>query len=118
MATNRKPCSTKGCKQGRLKEGLCFRCYKAKHGVPPYACKHDGCNKTAVRGGLCMKHRRGAAQVEEQEEATRAETPRRKPIMISDRSEYISALKRRRAELMEELSMINTSLRVVEEFTR
>ena len=65
-----------------------------------------------------MKHRRGAAQVEGQEKAPRADTSRRKPIMISDRSQYISALKRRRAELTEELSMINTSLRVVEEFTR
>ena len=34
METNRKLCSTKGCKQRKLKEGLCFRCYKAKHGVP------------------------------------------------------------------------------------
>ena len=35
MATN-KPCSTEGCGKTSQKDGLCYKCYKAKHGEVPY----------------------------------------------------------------------------------
>ena len=43
-----------GCEKNALKGGLCM-----KHGGThvPRKCKHpDGCEKRALKGGLCMKH--------------------------------------------------------------
>lgn len=69
---SKKQCDALGCTRPVQKEGLCYKCYKAKHGKPPFAsnaqrnekgtlpeartCSYPGCDKYRVKGGLCMVH--------------------------------------------------------------
>lgn len=115
MATNRKGCSLINCNRPAIKSGLCYKCYVAEYGKPPYPCKEEGCTKNAFKGGLCFKH--SATVIKTKAEEAAVERPHRNTV-ISVRSEYISALRNRKADLLDELSMINTSLSIVEAFTR
>jgi len=47
----RKRCTSEGCTNFALKEGVC-----ARHGAVLKRCSHEGCTNRAQKGGLCCRH--------------------------------------------------------------
>lgn len=103
-----------------VKDGLCYKHFKAQHGRAPYICREKGCTRSVFKEGRCSKHIHQANSQEQPLPAPAAEPKAAAATraLIANRNEYIHALRNRKAELLEELSMINTSLSVVETFTR